>query len=301
MERIIKPLSLMGADIESTEGHAPITIKGRNLSAINYQLPVASAQVKSAILLAGLFAEGQTVVKEEYQSRDHTERMLSYLGADLKAKPIEVPSDISSAAFFIIATLLLKNSKLTIKNVGVNPTRIGLLEVLQEAGAAISRNNERSVNNEPVADLVVESSTLKPFEISGRQIPLLVDEIPILAVAATQINGTSVIRDAQELRLKESDRLKAISTQLNLMGAKIEEKEDGLVIEGPTKLKGATVESGGDHRMAMSLAIAGLLAQGETTIKAAECINISFPGFRDLLKSLDCFIDPRGFLLRECF
>ena len=301
IDRIIKPLSLMGADIQSTDGHAPINIKGSKLSAISYKLPVASAQVKSAILLAGLFAQGQTTVSEEFRSRDHTERMLSYLEADLKiedktytirgnstlkAKPIIVPGDVSSAALFIIAALLLESSELTIKNLGLNPTRIGLLEVFQDVGASISKENERLVNNEPIADLIIESSLLKPFTIGGEQIPLLVDEIPILAVAATQIDGTSVINGAEELRVKESDRLKSIATQLNLLGAKIEEKPDGLIIEGPTRLKGAVVDSGGDHRIAMSLAIAGLLASGQTTIKNAECIAISFPNFKELLDEI---------------
>ena len=301
MDRIIKPLSLMGANIQSVEGHAPINIKGTQLSAINYQLPVASAQVKSAILLAGLFAEGQTSVSEEFKSRDHTERMLSYLDADsefagttytisgnstLKAKPITVPGDISSAAFFLIAALLMPNSKLTIKAVGVNPTRTGLFDALKDAGAGIVMTNKRLVNNEPVADIKISqslSTTIKPLMIEAKDIPGLVDEIPILAVLATQLDGTSVISGAGELRVKESDRLKSIATQLNSMGANIEEKPDGLVINGPTKLKGAEVDSGGDHRIAMSLAIAGLIAEGQTVINNAECINISFPGFKELL------------------
>ncbi len=307
MDRIIKPLSLMGAQIQSEGGHAPIHVKGGQLSAINYQMPVASAQVKSAILLAGLFAEGKTSVVEKYKSRDHTERMIDYLGFNsgqdprykdpsvsgdmqLTAKPIQVPGDISSAAFFIIAALLLPDSNLTIKNVGLNPTRRGIIDVLEKTGAVIKLKNFKEVNNEPIADLEVSPLTpnpspLTPLNITAKDIPLLVDEIPILAVLATQLNGTSIISGAQELRVKESDRLKAVSIQLGLMGANIEEKPDGLLIHGPTKLKGAVVDSGGDHRMAMSLAIAALVAEGQTTIKGAESIDISFPGFEQLLKN----------------
>lgn len=317
VRRIIEPLSQMGAQIQDFHGHAPITIVGgKKLKAIKYKTKVPSAQVKSAILLAGLFAEGTTEVTEQYQSRDHTERMLSYLGAgievskfshceepsrfaqdklrdvvisgpiNLTAKPIEVPGDISSAAFFIAAALLLPSSKLVIKNVGLNPTRAGMINILTKSGARISRQNERTANNEPIADLVVESSRLNPFAIDGAQIPLLIDEIPVLAVLSTQIEGTSVISGAKELRVKETDRLKAIRTQLSLMGANIDEKEDGLIIKGSTKLKGTIVDPGGDHRMAMSLAIASLLAKGQTIIKAAESINISFPGFKELLDKI---------------
>jgi len=302
MMRVIDPLQKMGAKIESTSGHAPIKIFGnKELKAIEYQTTVPSAQVKSALLLAGLYTEGRMVIKEEYQSRDHTERMLSYLGADLqvegttynvdgnpklRARPIVIPGDISSAAFFIVAALLLPNSNLTIKNVGINPTRDGGLRVLEKAGASIRKERERTVNNEPVADLTIKTSFLKPFEISRKEIPLLIDEIPILSVAATQINGTSIVSGAEELRVKETDRLKAISTQLNLMGANIEEKADGLIIHGPAPLKGAVVDSQGDHRMAMSLAIADLLSEEDIDIKGKESIRISFPGFNELLDSV---------------
>ena len=301
MNRVIEPLTKMGAKIESREGGlAPLKIIGGELKGIDYTSPVASAQVKSALLLAGLYADGRTTVHEKYQSRDHTERMLKYLGADigingtsytiegnsqLAAKPIIVPGDISSAAFFIVAALLL-DSDLTIKNVGVNKTRTGVLEVLKKAGANIELHEETLNNNEPVADLHIQNSKLAPITITAEDVPLVVDEIPILAVAATQIDGTSVISGAEELRVKETDRLEAISSQLKFMGANIEEKKDGLIIKGPTKLSGATLDSGGDHRMAMSLAIAALVAEGQTVIKGAESIDISLPGFKDLLQTV---------------
>ena len=301
MNRVIEPLTKMGAKIESREGGlAPLKIIGGELKGIDYTSPVASAQVKSALLLAGLYADGRTTVHEKYQSRDHTERMLKYLGADIEingtsytiegnsqlaAKPIIVPGDISSAAFFIVAALLL-DSDLTIKNVGVNKTRTGVLEVLKKAGANIELHEETLNNNEPVADLHIQSSKLAPITITAEDVPLLVDEIPILAVAATQIDGVSVISGAEELRVKETDRLEAISSQLKIMGANIEEKKDGLIIKGPTKLSGATLDSGGDHRMAMSLAIAALVAEGQTVIKGAESIDISLPGFKDLLQTV---------------
>ena len=301
MNRIIEPLEMMGAKIESHDGRAPLKILGHKLSGIDYKLPVASAQVKSAVLLAGLYADGQTVVREKYQSRDHTERMLTYLGADmtidgtsytinsdskLSARPIDIPGDISSAAFFIIGALLLAGSDLTIKKLGVNKTRTGLLDVLKEANAQISFDSEKTLNNEEVADLHIKSGLQEPISINAEQVPLLVDEIPIIAVAATQINGTSSISGAEELRVKETDRLRAISEQLTVMGANIKETNDGLIIKGPTKLRGGVLDSKGDHRMAMSLVIAGLIADGKTTIKGAESIDISFPGFADLLDSV---------------
>ncbi len=301
MNRIIEPLTKMGAKIESREGGlAPLKIIGGELKGIDYTSPVASAQVKSALLLAGLYVDGRTTFHEKYQSRDHTERMLKYLGADIEingtsytidgnsqlaARPITIPGDISSAAFFIIAALLL-DSDLKIKNVGVNKTRTGVLEVLRKSGANIELYEETLNNNEPVADLHIQSSKLAPITITAEDVPLLVDEIPILAVAATQLDGTSVISGAEELRVKETNRLEAISSQLKIMGANIEEKKDGLIIKGPTKLSGATLDSGGDHRMAMSLAIAALVAEGKTVIRGAESIDISLPGFKDLLQTV---------------
>ncbi|RJQ30847.1 MAG: 3-phosphoshikimate 1-carboxyvinyltransferase [Actinobacteria bacterium] len=301
MDRVIKPLSLMGADISSKNGYAPLEINGTQLKGITYELPVASAQVKSAVLIAGLLAKGQTTVIEPQKSRDHTERMLNYLGAAITSEnneirikgqtqltglPIEIPGDLSSAAFFIAASLIVPDSKLTVVGTGVNPTRTGFLQVIKRMGASISLENEALKNNEPIADIVTKTSSLSAIEISKDIIPLAIDEIPILAVLATQAEGTTIIKDAAELKLKETDRITAIAAELKKMNANIEATNDGLIINGPTKLKGAVVESYGDHRMAMSLAIAGLVASGQTTIQGSECINISFPRFYELLKVL---------------
>lgn len=302
MRRIIEPLERMGAKIIARENNfLPMEIKGNKLKPINYESKIASAQVKSCVLLAGLYADGITRFCEPYKSRDHTERMLKNFGANvetkkntatiegvtsLNASDIFVPGDISAAAFFIVATTIFKNSKLKIRDVGINPTRTGIIDIMLKMGAKISFENERLINNEPVADIVIESAELKSTVIKGSEIPRLIDEIPIIAVAATQSVGETIISDAQELRVKETDRLKAISTELKKMGADIEEVEDGLVIKGPTKLKGARVESYGDHRMAMSLTIASLVADGKTTIKNPECVRISFPGFYDTLKKI---------------
>jgi 3-phosphoshikimate 1-carboxyvinyltransferase len=300
MKRIIQPLSLMGADISGRDDNqfAPLAIKGKNLKAINYTTPVASAQIKSSIMLASLYAEGNSSITEPAKSRDHTERMLNLFGArietpgnqiiikekkNLLAKNITIPGDISSAAFFLVLASVIKDSKVLIKNVGINPTRTGILEVLQKMGADISLKNKKDNNYEPVADLLVKEKDLKGIEISGNIIPKIIDEIPILAVAATQAKGTTEIKDAKELRVKETDRIYAITTGLKKMGAKIEEKTDGLIIEGPTKLKGNVCESFGDHRIGMALAIAGIIADGETTIEESECINISFPEFTETL------------------
>ncbi|MBI4744493.1 MAG: 3-phosphoshikimate 1-carboxyvinyltransferase [Actinobacteria bacterium] len=300
MDRIIEPLKLMGADIQGTgkENLAPLTIKGEKLKGINYTTPVPSAQVKSAILLAGLLAEGQTTVNEQYLSRDHTEKMLVSIGAEIKidktstmvigkspfnGQEILVPGDISSAAFFIVAGLIIPDSEITIKNVGINPTRIGFLEVLKQMGAQIKQENWQLKNGEPRADLIIKSSRLNGITIEGEIIPRLIDEIPILAVAAALANGTTIIKDAKELRVKETDRIKAIYNELKKMGAEIEEKEDGFIVEGPAKLKGAVCESYNDHRIAMAMSIAGLAAEGETIINNTVCINISFPNFEEIL------------------
>lgn len=290
MMRVVKPLRSMGAKIEGREEKdnvfAPLKICGGKLSAITYELPIASAQVKSAILLAGLFADGETRVIEKVLARDHTERMLAYFGGreELTGKEISVPGDISSAAFFMVAGAIIPNAKLSMPNVGVNPTRTGIIDVLRKMGAKIEILDEKVVSGEPRATILVTHSSLLGTNISGEIIPRIIDEIPIIAVVATQAEGITEICGARELRVKESDRIATISTELRKMGAKIKELDDGMIIEGPTKLKGAKVKSYGDHRVAMSLAIAGLIADGETTIGDTACIKTSFPGFEDLLR-----------------
>ena len=305
MSRVIKPLQLMGAQIwgRKTNSLAPLGILGQQLKGIHYHSPIASAQVKSCILLAGLMASGETTVTEPALSRDHSERMLRAFGAKLSVDPetcsvtvtgptqlqgqnVIVPGDISSAAFWLVAGAIGPNSDLTILNVGVNPTRTGVLEALGMMGADIQLINERLVAGEPVADLRVRSSNLTSCEIAGDLIPRLIDEIPVLAVAATFAQGTTVIRNAEDLRVKESDRLAATASQLNKMGAKIMELPDGLEIIGGTELHGAEVDSFTDHRMAMSLAIAALRASGSTTIHRAESAAISYPDFIPTLQSI---------------
>ncbi|MBC7186061.1 MAG: 3-phosphoshikimate 1-carboxyvinyltransferase [Calditrichaeota bacterium] len=301
MARVIEPLSMMGARIESTPGgFAPLHIRGNRLKAISYAMPVASAQVKSAVLLAGLFAEGKTEVMEPAPTRDHTERMLPHFGvpisvdgravavwgpARLQAASVEVPGDISSAAFFLAAAAVVEGSSLRVEGVGINPTRSGVLEVLRDMGARLALE-EKAESWEPVADVLVEAGPLQAVEIEGALVPRLIDELPVLAVVATQAEGVTHIRGARELRVKESDRIRAVAANLRAMGAEVEELEDGLVIPGPQKLKGAVVDSFGDHRIAMSFAVAGLLADGPTVIRQAECVDISFPGFFALLEEL---------------
>lgn len=305
MRRVTGPLSQMGAKIFGRDdaNYAPLSIIGNpHLRAIQYQSPIASAQVKSAILLAGLLAEGETIFEEPLASRDHTERMLVYLGLPLKRdglavslagpvriagdKEIVIPGDISSAAFFIAAACLLPGSRLIIEDVGTNPTRWGIITALKRMGAEIELSNEREISGEPVASLRVEGRGLKSIEIGPEDIPGMIDEIPILACAATQAEGQTRIWGAKELRVKESDRLSALATGLNRMGARIKELPDGLVIEGPSSLRGCEVNSFGDHRIAMALAIAGLLAEGETIIQDTECIKTSFPEFEEILRML---------------
>ena len=305
MKRVIEPLSKMGSQFFGRQGGslAPITVIGnQNLRPVTYRTPVASAQVKSAILLAGLYADGDTTVIEPAKSRDHTERMLRCFGAQvyeegtsvtihgiankLEAKEIFVPGDISSAAFFIVAGLITKGSKLVIKDVGLNPTRTGILTALREMGGDISVVNERIINYEPVGDLIVRSSELKGIEIKSDAIPILIDEIPILAIAASQASGKTSIRDAQELRYKETDRIRAIATELRRLGVEIEERQDGFDVVGRQEIKGnCTCESYKDHRIAMSLAIASLIAQEPIEINDFECVNISFPNFAAILNS----------------
>jgi len=299
MARIVKPLRSMGASIEgrrlNNEIFAPLKISGGDLKPINYELPVASAQVKSAILLAGLFAEGETVVIEKNPSRDHTERMLSHFGAKIQGTrirgnrefsgaDIDMPGDLSSASFLMAAALLVSDSLLLIREVGVNPTRTGIIDILHRMGANFEVKDERMISEEPRAEILVRSSKLRAVKISGEIVPRIIDEIPIIAVAATQAEGLTEIRGARELRVKESDRIATISSELKKMGADIQELEDGMFIVGPTKLKGTTVKSFGDHRIAMAMAIAGLIADGETVIEDTECIETSFPGFEAILR-----------------
>lgn len=302
MKRVILPLTEMGADIESTNnGYAPLTIHGKKLHSIEYTMPVASAQVKSSILLASLFAKGETVINEPVASRDHTEIMLNYFGAnitntdgkivskpvdELYAKPVEVPGDISSAAFFMVAGLIVPNSHIIIRNVGINPTRTGIIDALKAMGGDISILNERTAGGEAVADIEVKTSQLKATTLSGDIIPRMIDEIPVFAVAALHAEGTTTVKDAQELKVKESNRIATMSEELKKMGANITETEDGMIIPGNQPLKGAVTESHLDHRVAMSIAIAALTAEGSTTINNADCVAISFPDFYKILDSL---------------
>jgi 3-phosphoshikimate 1-carboxyvinyltransferase len=305
MGRVVTPLRQMGAQIWGRKGDtlAPLAIKGQQLKPIHYQSPIASAQVKSAVLLAGLMTEGSTTVTEPALSRDHSERMFRAFGAkvivdperrsatvigpaQLQGQSVIVPGDISSAAFWLVAGAIVPDSNLLIKNVGINPTRTGILDILLEMGADITLENRREAAGEPVADLRVCHSALKACTIEGAILPRLIDEIPVLAVAAAMAQGTTIIRDAEELRVKESDRLSAIASQLNLMGAQVTEQPNGLEITGGHPLKGAEVDSFTDHRIAMSLAIAALVATGTTTIHRAEAAAISYPTFADTLKAL---------------
>ena len=306
MGRIAEPLRQMGATVLGRDDGRlpPLTILGGDLRGIEYRLPVASAQVKSAILLAGLYADGPTVIHELGPARDHTERMLAAMGANiqypisnitgitlrgdtgLSSLDIVVPGDISSAAYFIAAACLVPGSEVAIEGIGVNHTRTGFLDALKEMGAVILVENQQQVSGEPVADVVVRAGDLRGIEVRGDQVPRMIDEFPILAVVASQAQGTTVVGDATELRVKETDRIANIAVELRKLGARIEERPDGFVVEGPTRLVGAQVNSHGDHRLAMSLAIAGLAAEGETAIEGAECIADSFPGFEETLRDL---------------
>lgn len=303
MGRVASPLGLMGAKItsENEKMTAPLTIEGQRLHGIDYTLPVASAQVKSALILAGLYADGETRITEPEATRDHTEIMLNYLGADirkegdtivvrpaaeLKGKDITVPGDISSAAYFIAAALISKDSEVLIKNVGVNPTRTGIITAFKAMGGNIELTNERTVCGEPVADILVRSSRLHGVVIKGAIIPKLIDEIPVIAAAACYASGETVIADAAELRVKESDRIKTMAAELGRMGATVIQTDDGMIILGGIPLHGAVCESYNDHRVAMSVAVAALGAKGETQIKDCGCVDISFPGYFDALMSL---------------
>ncbi|MFC1951144.1 3-phosphoshikimate 1-carboxyvinyltransferase [Chloroflexota bacterium] len=294
MDRIIKPLRAMGANIWGNKSLAPLVIKGTELHGIEYRMPVASAQVKSAILLASLYAQGNTTIVEPVRSRDHTERMLRAMGVALnitgnevvclppgrlQAMNVTVPGDISAAAYWLIAGTIHPDARIELTGVGVNPTRSGILDVLTDMGARILVENERKEGAEPVADLVARSSELSGTEIGGNIIPRLIDEIPIIAVAATMAKGTTTIRDAGELRVKESDRIATTAMELRKMGAEIEEMLDGMVIHGTGRLHGTECDSHHDHRLTMALAVAGLVAEGETVIYNAEAADISYPGF----------------------
>ncbi len=303
MQRVITPLSMMGANFMARRGnYPPLAVQGGQLQGIEYHMPVASAQVKSALLLAGLQAEGVTAVLEEHASRDHTERMLMAMGAKLEVKPgqvrvipgaklspqdWEVPGDVSSAAFWLVAASIVPNSEVLLKRVGINPTRTGILEVLKQMGARITVLDAQTIAGEPVADLLVQSAPLQAVEIEGEIIPRLIDELPVIAVAMTAAQGMSVVRDAAELRVKETDRIAAICSQLGRMGAAIEATPDGFIVDGSkSHIQGGTVDSFGDHRIAMSLAVAGLIADQSTYINNAEAVNISYPGFWDTIKIL---------------
>lgn len=302
MSRIVEPLALMGARVMGRQGgqFAPLAIRGaRPLHAINYSLPVASAQVKSALLLAALYAKGGTILRGNVGSRDHSERMLRAMGiqlemeveenseqgiisfvggGQLKAQSLTVPGDISTAAFWLVAGVTHPDAELTLSGVGVNPTRSGIIDVLQAMGGNVIVRNQREQAGEPVADIIVRSSRLRGTEIGGAMIPRLIDELPVLAVAAACARGRTVICDAAEMRAKETDRIATVCEGLSRMGVKVEARPDGLIIEGG-KLHGATIDSHGDHRIAMSFAIAALLADGPTTIEGAEAVSVSYPRF----------------------
>lgn len=303
MNRIITPLTMMGAEIMSKHGNgcAPLLIHGRPLSAIHYDSPVASAQVKSCVLLAGLYAEGQTSVTEPVPSRDHTERMLSGFGAEITSRErtatvtghprligqhITIPGDISSAAYFIAAGLICPNSDLYIRNVNTNPTRAGILTVAKQMGGKITLENQRVVSGEEVCDIHVVSSDLHGTQIDRELIPSLIDEIPVIAVMAAFAEGTTVIKDAQELKVKESNRIDSVTENLNAMGGDAIPTEDGMIIHGGRPLHGARILTRSDHRIAMSFAIAGLAADGETTFDDPGCIDISYPTFFETLRSV---------------
>lgn len=302
MKRIIEPLRRMGADIRGRQDgqFTPLAVQGTRLNAIEYTMPVASAQVKSAVLLAAMKADGKSTIIEPVASRDHTEIMLQHFGASLQRSPgrieleggqklsaahVSVPGDISSAAFMIAAALLTKNSKVHLPNVGINPTRTGILDVIEAMGASFSVE-ERTVAGERTADLTIESSELTGTEIGGDLIPRLIDEIPIIALLATQAQGTTVIKDAEELRVKETDRIAAVVAELSKLGADITATDDGMVINGPTKLSGAEMETYGDHRLGMMAAVASLISSEAVILDDPDCISVSYPDFIKQLNSL---------------
>jgi len=306
MGRIIEPLRLMGATILGRDGGRlpPLAVQGGDLHGIDYTLPVASAQVKSALLLAGLYADSPTTIREPGPARDHTERLLGAMGTrlepgnrdvrelriwpgeSLRALDVEVPGDLSAAAFLVVAAALVSGSEIMVEGVGVNPTRAGLLDSLRAMGAALTVEKRRDVSGEPVADLAVQATELCGVEVDGDTVVRMIDEFPILAVAATQAQGETLVRDASELRVKETDRIATTVAELRRLGAEIEARADGFVVYGPTPLAGTTVHSHGDHRLAMALAVAGLVASGETVVQDVACIVDSFPGFEALLRGI---------------
>lgn len=303
MRRVADPLRLMGAQIAGRENgqFTPLAIQGTKLQAIDYTMPVASAQVKSAILLAGLRADGTTIVRESEVSRDHTERMLRQFGAQVDVQEgvisftggqqltgthVNVPGDISSAAFFLVAGAITEGSEITLKNVGVNETRAGLLDVLAAMGAKMQMFVEDETAAEPTATIIIKASNLQATTIEGAIIPRLIDEIPILALLATQAQGTTVIKDAEELKVKETDRITAVVDELKKLGADIEATEDGMIINGPTPLHGAALKSYGDHRIGMMAAVAALLTDGAVELDDAACIAVSYPTFFEHLNAL---------------
>jgi 3-phosphoshikimate 1-carboxyvinyltransferase len=301
MRRVTKPLRAMNAVIGDDDGRAPLRIHGQSLQGMRHVLPVASAQVKSALLLAGLYAAGPTTVVQPGPSRDHTERMLAAMGTRIRIQELAVtlqpaealhplsfsiPGDFSSAAFLMAAAVTIPGAQLTIRGVGINPTRTGLLDVLRAMDADITLRNLRFPGDEPVADLEVHQAPLRGVQVDGDTVVRMIDEFPVLAVVATQAQGETVVREAAELRVKETDRIATVVAELNRMGADMEARPDGFVVRGPTPLHGTTVESHGDHRLAMALAVAGLLADGETVIQDAESAADSFPGFWQLLRGV---------------
>lgn len=301
MRRVVEPLRWMGAHIETLDGHAPLVVHGGRLYGCDHSLAVASAQVKSALLLAGLYAEGPTTIRQPGPARDHTERMLLTMGAaiemgqsDVTLNPssslaplsMRIPGDISSAAFLLVAAALVPGSEVTVEGVGVNPTRTGLLDVLQTMGAEITLDNERDQGNEPVADVTVHASELVGVEVGGHTVVRMIDEFPVLAVAATQAHGVTTVRDAAELRVKESDRIATVAAELAALGAHIDPLPDGFIVEGPSALRSGVVDSHGDHRLAMALAVAGLVADGQVVVENADCVADSFPGFVEAMREL---------------
>ncbi len=299
MGRVTKPLSLMGANIENE--YCPLIIHGARLHGIEYDMPVASAQVKTAIILAGLYADGVTLIREKEKSRDHTELMLGAMGADIKIDGLDitvgktnkleavntvVPGDISSAAFFMVLASIMPNSCVTIENVGVNPTRTGIIDVLRDMGADIKLENIRESAGEKAADITVRSSTLKGVVIGGEIIPRLIDELPVIAVAAACAEGTTVIKDARELKVKETNRIRAVVDEFTKCGIDITETDDGMIINGGADIRGADFRTYGDHRMAMSLTVLAQAAYGESTLDDADCARVSYPNFFDDFRTL---------------
>lgn len=303
MKRVVDPLRKMGAQISGRSGGnlAPLAVQGTRLRGVDVLLPIASAQVKSALLFAGLHAEGITTIKEPMKSRDHTERMLQAFGVDvqtdgltvsvkgnslLTATNVRVPGDISSAAFLFAAAAMVPNSEIMVENVGLNPTRTGILDILEQMGAEVQRTQTDQWCNEPVGTVIVRSRPLQSVEISGEMIPRLIDEIPMIACIATQAKGTTVIRDATELKVKESNRITTTVAELRKLGAWIEETTDGMIIHGPTQLEGGVCDSHGDHRIGMAMAVTGLVAKEPVIVRNAQSFDVSFPGFTSLLTRL---------------